>query len=99
MLGATGKFIDFLDQSWLAFVDWAGSNLGEAMRKSFHDAVEFLKLALRGLLKKGDPRALALFALEGGVRVRVTKLQVDGSRKNQVSLSIHNLGYSFDCTI
>ena len=39
-----------------------------------------LKHALRGLLKKGDPRALALFDLETGARVRVTKLKVTPRR-------------------
>jgi hypothetical protein len=39
-----------------------------------------LKHALRGLLKKGDPRVLALFELETGARVRVTKLAVSPRR-------------------
>jgi 3-methyladenine DNA glycosylase AlkC len=39
-----------------------------------------LKHALRGLLKKGEPRALALFDVETGARVRVTKLAVTPRR-------------------
>ena len=39
-----------------------------------------LKHALRGLLKKGDPQALALFDVETGARVRVTRLAVTPRR-------------------
>lgn len=39
-----------------------------------------LKHALRGLLKKGDPRALALFDVDTGARVRVTRVAVTPRR-------------------
>jgi 3-methyladenine DNA glycosylase AlkC len=55
-------------------------DVAESWLKGSSSRRPLLKHALRGLLKKGDPWALALFELETGVQVRVTKLQVTPRR-------------------
>ena len=55
-------------------------DLAEGWLKESSSRRPLLKHALRGLLKQGDPRALSLFDIETGARVRVTKLLVKPRR-------------------
>ena len=51
MLTATGKFIDFVGAGLTSVFEWAGNNLGEAMRKAFHNAIEFFKKIMKPVVE------------------------------------------------